>query len=69
MIFGANNAEKVEAMACRKGLNLAAEWFRVPIVLESDCIMVIRHLKESEDYEANMLLYHTRGCQSSKYTP
>ena len=26
VIFGANNAEKVEAMACREGLNLVAQW-------------------------------------------
>ena len=25
---------------------MAAEWFRMPIVLESDCVMVIRYLKE-----------------------
>ena len=46
MISGAIDAEEVEAMACREGLNLAAEWFRMPIVLESDCVMVIRYLKE-----------------------
>ena len=35
-------------LACREGLNLAAEWFRLPIVLESDCVVVIgRYLKES----------------------
>lgn len=33
-------------MACREGLNMAAEWFQLPVVLESDCAMVIRYFKE-----------------------
>ena len=47
MISAAIDAEEVEAMACREGLNLAAEWFRLPIVLELDCVMVICYFKES----------------------
>ena len=46
VISRAIDAEEVEAMVYREGLNLAAEWFRMPIVLESDCVMVIRYLKK-----------------------
>lgn len=35
-VFGADSAEEVEALACKEGLSLAAEWTPGPIVLESD---------------------------------
>uniref|UniRef100_K3ZDE6 RNase H type-1 domain-containing protein n=1 Tax=Setaria italica TaxID=4555 RepID=K3ZDE6_SETIT len=46
VIFGASNAEEVEARACKEGADLAAEWIRAPVILESDRAMVIQYLKE-----------------------
>nr|TKW26067.1 hypothetical protein SEVIR_3G161600v2 [Setaria viridis] len=39
VIFGASNAEEVEARACKEGADLAAEWIRAPVILESDRAM------------------------------
>ena len=36
-IYAAGSAEQVEALACREGLALAAEWVPSFSVLESDC--------------------------------
>ena len=33
----AGSAEQVEALACREGLALAAEWVTLPAIVESDC--------------------------------
>ena len=33
----AGSAEQVEALACREGLALAAEWVPLPAIVESDC--------------------------------
>ncbi|KAF8654443.1 hypothetical protein HU200_061628 [Digitaria exilis] len=39
------SAEEVEALACREGVRLAAEWVRRPTILESDCSNVIAALR------------------------
>jgi len=36
-VWLAREAEKVEATTAREGLSLAAEWWRLPSVLEVDC--------------------------------
>ena len=38
------NAEEVEALACREGLALAAEWCRQKVILASDCSSVVELL-------------------------
>ncbi|RLM59026.1 hypothetical protein C2845_PM18G01090 [Panicum miliaceum] len=44
-ISSASSAEQVEALACREGLALAAEWASLRVILESDCVAVIKSLK------------------------
>ncbi|XP_037465182.1 uncharacterized protein LOC119337164 isoform X2 [Triticum dicoccoides] len=44
----ATGPEQVESVACREGLRLAAEWTRLPIVLESGCLSIVNCLKSSE---------------------
>jgi len=43
-IDGAGSAEQVEALACREGLALAADWAPLPAIVESDCSVVIKYL-------------------------
>ena len=45
-VFNAGSTEEVEALACREGLLLAAEWTSEPIILESDCLAVINYLSK-----------------------
>jgi len=42
----AGSAEEVEALACREGLVLAAEWTPRPSVLESDCSTIVKYLAD-----------------------
>ncbi|KAG2651572.1 hypothetical protein PVAP13_1NG290938 [Panicum virgatum] len=35
-LFDVSNAEEMEALACKEGIGLAAEWFQEP-VMEPDC--------------------------------
>jgi hypothetical protein len=48
VIYGAISAEETEAVACREGILLAAEWEPPPAILESDCSMVVQYLKEAK---------------------
>ncbi|EEE64789.1 hypothetical protein OsJ_19645 [Oryza sativa Japonica Group] len=34
-----SQAEEAELLACSEGINLAAEWIHLPVILESDCLM------------------------------
>ncbi|GJN29772.1 hypothetical protein PR202_gb18091 [Eleusine coracana subsp. coracana] len=45
VIFQAASAEEVEALACIEGLNMAAEWVRDRVALESDCSELVRGLE------------------------
>jgi len=44
-MFDASNAEEMEALACKEGIGLAAEWFQEP-VMEPDCTVAVQYLKE-----------------------
>jgi hypothetical protein len=44
-LFDVSNAEEMEALACKEGIGLAAEWFQEP-VMEPDCTVVVQYLKE-----------------------
>jgi ribonuclease HI len=43
-ILHARDAEEVEAMACREGLQLGSAWCRRKVILESDCSSVAKLL-------------------------
>ncbi|KAF8719583.1 hypothetical protein HU200_024322 [Digitaria exilis] len=43
------SAEEVEALACREGVRLAAEWVRRPTILESDCSNVVAALRATTE--------------------
>jgi hypothetical protein len=47
-ISDAGSTEEVEALACKEGLTLAAEWTSSPSILESDCANIIKYLHQSE---------------------
>jgi ribonuclease HI len=47
-ISDAGSAEEVEALACKGGLLLAAEWMSSPSILESDCANIIKYLHQPE---------------------
>lgn len=51
-LFDAGSAEEVEALACREGLHLAAEWIQKPTVLESDCSTIIGYLSKKQKQRA-----------------
>ena len=38
----------MEALACKEGLTLAAEWTASPSILESDCTNIIKYLHQPE---------------------
>jgi len=44
-MFDVSNAEEMEALACKEGIGLAAEWFQEP-VMEPDCTVAVQYLKE-----------------------
>jgi len=44
-MFDVLNAEEMEALACKEGIGLAAEWFQEP-VMEPDCTVAVQYLKE-----------------------
>jgi hypothetical protein len=39
------DAEEAEVVVCREGIALAAHWLDVPMVLETDCAVVVDKLK------------------------
>ena len=45
-------AEEVEALACREGLDLTAEWIHKPMILESDCSRIIGYLSQRQKQRA-----------------
>jgi len=47
-VSDAGSAEEVEALACKEGLTLAAEWVTLPSILESDCANIVRFLSQPE---------------------
>ena len=47
-----DSAEEVEALACREGLLLAAEWIQKPVILESDRSTVIGYLSKKQKQRA-----------------
>ena len=51
------DAEEMEALACKEGLTLAAEWTASPSILESDCANIIKYLHQPE-----------RQCSASAFT-
>ena len=51
-IHGVATAEEVEALACREGLHLVAEWIHKPTILESDCSRVISYLSQRQKQRA-----------------
>jgi len=48
-VHSVGSAEEVEALACKEGLSLAAEWCPGPTILESDCASVVRYLARPEE--------------------
>ena len=44
--------EEVEALACREGLHLTAEWIHKPMILESDCSRIIGYLSQRQKQRA-----------------
>jgi len=44
-MFDVSNAEEMEALACKEGIGLVAEWFQEP-VMEPDCTVAVQYLKE-----------------------
>lgn len=44
IIYHASDAEEVEALACKEGFALAAEWIDRPVLSESDCMSVTQLL-------------------------
>jgi hypothetical protein len=40
-----NPRGSAEAEACLRGIKLAVEWIRQPIVIESDCLTLIRAIE------------------------
>ncbi|RLN34987.1 hypothetical protein C2845_PM03G29800 [Panicum miliaceum] len=47
-INNCDNAEEVEALACREGLKLPVEWCRQSLILESDCISLVSALRQEK---------------------
>jgi hypothetical protein len=54
----AREAEKVEATTAREGLSLAAEWWRLPSVLEVDCSTIAQmlHRREGERSQIKFII-------------
>ncbi|GJN38324.1 hypothetical protein PR202_gb27354 [Eleusine coracana subsp. coracana] len=56
VLFDSTSAEEVEAMACREGLELAAEWENKKSIVKSDCLSVITMVNSKED--SRSVLWH-----------
>ncbi|GJN10368.1 hypothetical protein PR202_ga28456 [Eleusine coracana subsp. coracana] len=54
VIFQAASAEEVETLACTEGLNMATEWVRDRVVLESDCSELVRALERKGTPRSNL---------------
>ncbi|GJN08410.1 hypothetical protein PR202_ga26323 [Eleusine coracana subsp. coracana] len=62
VLFSCNSPLEAEISACVEGLQLAVEWIRAPIVLETDCAVVARNLAK-RDTDRSELIYafeHTK---------
>ena len=57
-----SGAEEVEALACREGMQLAAEWCPSKVILESDCNYVVGLLRHGNFQRSRLkfLLEETR---------
>lgn len=47
IISHCGSAEEAEATACWEGVNLAAEWVKKPLILETDCANLVSMLTSS----------------------
>jgi len=63
------SAEEIEALACREGLHLAAEWIKKPTILESDCSTVIDYLARKKEQRASSLFTIQEALQEASKLP
>ena len=66
-ISDAGSAEEVEALACKEGLTLAAEWTASPSILESDCANIIKYLHQPERQRSASAFTIQEACSVSPY--
>jgi ribonuclease HI len=65
----ASDAQEIEAMACREGLTLAGESCHQPIILESDCLSVIKNLAKLEDQRAKSVFIIRESLEAAARCP
>jgi hypothetical protein len=67
VIFDASDAEETEALACKEGISLAAEWFQNPVIVESDCAAVVQYFEEMKTMKPPCYsIIQEASCASSR---
>ncbi|GJN25401.1 hypothetical protein PR202_gb13223 [Eleusine coracana subsp. coracana] len=69
VFFEGDSAEEVEARACQEGIDMAAEWIRGQVILESDCATVIQALKNKEPNRSALFFILGDILESCKSSP
>jgi len=68
-IDGGGSAEQVEALECREGLTLAADWSPSPAIVESDCATVIKYLTSPESQRSPSTFFIQEALEEAGKLP